>query len=130
MAADTLSEPNSKRSIKGQGMLKLAVSAGALAIGGGLAAALAHADEYNYLSELDHAGVYYASIDDVIDVGKEACRSIRIGNSVDATLSMVSRAGYTPMDTVFIVGTAVYTICRDMQPPVVAWARAHGVNIG
>ena len=111
-------------------VLKLGMTAMVIAVGGTISLVpQAHADEYDYVGALDHAGVYYSSINDVIDLGKAACRSLRMGNSVDSTLSMVSQAGYPPMDTALIVGAATYNMCRDVQPPVLAWARAHGANV-
>ena len=89
------------------------------------AAAPGHADQNDYISMLDKSGVNYASTSHVIDLGNAACRSLRMGNTVDQTLGQVQGAGYPAVDSGIIVSAATYTMCRDQNQQVLAWARAH-----
>lgn len=65
----------------GANLLPLAQSREEHARGGGIAAVVAlcgsvllagpaHADQYDFISDLDNSGVYYGSIVDMIDIGK------------------------------------------------------------
>ena len=38
--------------------------------------------------------------------------------------------GYPIMDSGIIVAAATYNMCRDQNPQVLAWARAHGAGSG
>lgn len=40
----------------------------------------AHADQYDFLIELDNAGVWYPSSVDMVDIGKEVCHELRHGS--------------------------------------------------
>ena len=61
-----------------------------LALIGLIDAAPAHADHYDFVADLDNNGVFYASITDVIDQGKLACRLMRSGAGVPAALSFLA----------------------------------------
>lgn len=39
----------------------------------------ARADQYDFITELDNAGVWYSSMIDMIDIGKELCHELRHG---------------------------------------------------
>jgi Protein of unknown function (DUF732) len=56
------------------------VIAGVLAVCGAVAlSGPAHADQYDFISALDSAGVSYESMLDMIDIGKELCHDLRSG---------------------------------------------------
>ena len=56
------------------------VIAGVLAMCGAVALSVpAHADQYDFISALDNAGVSYESITDMIDIGKALCHDLRSG---------------------------------------------------
>jgi hypothetical protein len=76
------------------------------------------------VSALDNSGVYYASISDVIDLGKLACSNLRNTGSVPRALGMVQQAGYGAYESGIIVGAAANQMCPDVAPLVSSWARA------
>lgn len=92
-----------------------------LALIGLIAAAQAHADQYDFVADLDSNGVFYSSILDVIDQGKMACRLMRSGAGVPAALNFVSRGGYSDFETGIIVADASIYMCPDTQPVVRAF---------
>ena len=69
------------------------VIGGLLAICGAVAVALsgpAHADQYDFISQLDNAGVSYKSTIDMIDIGKQLCHDLRNGVAPPAVLGSCS----------------------------------------
>lgn len=97
-----------------------------LALIGLIAAAPAHADQYDFVADLDNNGVFYASITDVIDQGKLACRLMRSGAGVPAALNFVARGGYSDYETGIIVAAASLNMCPDTQPVVRAFLHPAG----
>ncbi|MDH6194442.1 hypothetical protein M2272_001071 [Mycobacterium frederiksbergense] len=91
-------------------------------------AAPAHADQYDFVAQLDNRGVYYASITDVIDAGKMACRMLRGGTGVPAALDYVASDGYTRYETVIVVVAAAQNMCPDVMPVLTAYANAGPVT--
>ncbi|MDV3130187.1 DUF732 domain-containing protein [Mycobacterium sp. 21AC1] len=81
-------------------------------------AAPARADQYDFVAMLDNEGVYYASITDVIDSGKMACRLMRGGAGVPAALNYVAGGGYADYETAIIVTAAATAMCPDVMPVV------------
>lgn len=84
-------------------------------------AAPAHADQYDFVSMLDNEGVFYSSITDVIDQGKMACRLLRSGAGMPATLDYVAGGGYAPYETAVVVASAAMNMCPDVLPTVRAF---------
>ena len=78
----------------------------------------AHADQYDFVSDLDNKGVYYSSITGVVDAGKLTCRLLRSGGGVPATMAFLARAGYATYESATIVVAAVNDMCPDAQPVV------------
>ncbi|MGV0814914.1 DUF732 domain-containing protein [Mycolicibacterium boenickei] len=88
-------------------------------------AAPAHADQYDFVAQIDSEGVYYSSIIDVIDQGKMACRLLRGGAGVPAALNYVARGGYADYETAIIVVAAAQNMCPDVMPILAAYANAN-----
>ncbi|MCV7281693.1 DUF732 domain-containing protein [Mycolicibacterium flavescens] len=103
------------------------VIAGALAVCGAVAlAGPAAADEYDFISQLDGMGVYYSSMLDMIDIGKELCHELRFGVPPPAVLGKLNNSGFAPAESAIVLLSAVNTMCLDAKPAVVEWAREIG----
>lgn len=103
------------------------VIAGVLATCGALAlSGPARADQYDFVSELDNSGVSYASITDMIGIGKELCHDLRNDVSPSLVLGKLRRTGFAPTEAAIILTAAVSNLCPDTKPLVVAWARDNG----
>jgi len=89
------------------------------------AAIPANADQYSFVSMLDNNGVYYTSIMDMIDTGKQVCRIVRTGYSagpVTAANYMLMGQGFaSTMDRSVIIQSAAANMCPDIWPEI----RAH-----
>ena len=89
----------------------------------------AHADQYDFISQLDNSGVSYQSmIDmiDMIDIGKQLCHDLRNGATPPAVLSKLQRTGFAPAESAIILMSAVNNMCPDTKAGVVGWARDNG----
>ncbi|GAT08480.1 DUF732 domain-containing protein [Mycolicibacterium novocastrense] len=103
------------------------VIAGALAVCGSvLSSTPAHADQYDFIAQLDNMGVYYSSMVDMIDIGKELCHELRFGAPPPAVLGKLQRTGFAPAESAIVLLSAVNTMCLDAKPAVVEWAREIG----
>ena len=103
------------------------VIAGLLATIGAVALSRpAHADKYDFISELDNAGVSYQSMIDMIDIGKELCHDLRNGVAPPAVLGKLQRTGFAPTESAIILVSAVNNMCPDTKAEVVGWARGNG----
>ena len=86
------------------------------------AAVPANADQYDYVSTLDNNGVYYSSIIDMIDLGKQVCsvgrRAPATGPGMIAPLvSLISRSGYSSSEEAWLILTsAADNMCPDIIP--------------
>lgn len=101
--------------------------AGALAVCGAVAlSSPAAADEYDFIGQLDGMGVYYSSVVDMIDIGKELCHELRFGVPPPAVLGKLHRTGFAPAESAIVLLSAVNTMCLDAKPAVVEWARDIG----
>lgn len=101
--------------------------ASVLAVCGAVAfAAPAQADEYDFIAQLDGMGVYYTSLLDMIDIGKELCHELRFGVAPPAVLGKLQRTGFAPAEAAIVLLAAVDTMCLDAKPAVVEWARGIG----
>lgn len=84
-----------------------AVIAGVLATCGALAlSGPARADQYDFISELDNSGVSYASITDMISIGKELCHDLRNEVSPSLVLGKLRRTGFAPTEAAIILTAA------------------------
>lgn len=99
-----------------------------LALMGLIASAPAHADQYDFVADLDGNGVFYSSVLDVIDQGKLACRLMRSGAGVPAALNYVARGGYSDYETGIVVAAASFNMCPDTQPVVRAFLHPAGAG--
>jgi hypothetical protein len=92
------------------------------------AAIPANADQFDFVSMLDDNGVYYSSIMDVIDSGKQVCRIVRTygtPQSVDVAVMMLSQQGYgSSMDRAVIIGAAANSMCPDITPQILVHNQA------
>jgi hypothetical protein len=115
--------------IWGEIMRGRGVIGGLLAICGAVAVALsgpAHADQYDFISQLDNAGVSYKSTNDMIDIGKQLCHDLRNGVTPPAVLGKLQRTGFASAESAIILVSAVNNMCPDTKAAVVAWARGNG----
>lgn len=86
----------------------------------------ARADQYDFISELDNSGVSYASIADMINIGKELCHDLCSEVSPSVVLGKLRRTGFAPAESAIILTSAVNSMCPDTRSLVVAWARGNG----
>ena len=76
---------------------------------------LAHADQTDFVLQLDNEGVAYGKIDDVKNDGKIACTSLR-GNDPISHVIQGLRPFYDQVTSTLIVKAAVQNLCPDMLP--------------
>lgn len=93
-----------------------------------LLAGPANADQYDFISDLDNSGVYYGSIVDMIDIGKELCHELRHGVSPSLVIGKLANTGFAPGEAAIVLMSAVNNMCLDVKPDVVAWARGLGYS--
>jgi hypothetical protein len=86
----------------------------------------AHADQYDFISQLDNSGVSHKSMIDMIDIGKQLCHELRAGVTPPAVLGKLQRAGFAPAESAIILMSAVNNMCPDTKAGVVGWARDNG----
>jgi hypothetical protein len=67
-----------------------------------------HADDLDFVMQLDDNGVYYDSISDIIDTGKLVCRSLRSGGN-----GLTAVSGYNAAEARIIVQAARTNMCPD-----------------
>lgn len=85
-------------------------------------AAPASADQYDYVSALDNNGIYYSSISDVIDLGKQLCSVGRSAPTNGVTigpmwLGLLKNAGYfSDAEASIIITAATHYMCPDIKP--------------
>lgn len=87
-------------------------------------AAPAHADQWEYVTELDNHGVYYSNINDVIDTGKRVCSDLRQFHDANRGLMVGKLSGYPPKDAGFIMISATMHMCQDEYSEVHDWIYA------
>lgn len=73
----------------------------------------AHADQYDFIAEIDSKGVYYQDILGMINDGKGVCRMLRGGASVDAVWDQIVRVGYADGEAPIIIPAAARHMCPD-----------------
>ena len=86
----------------------------------------AHADQDDFISQLDNSGVSYQSTIDMIDVGKQLYHDQRNGATPPAVLGKLQRTGFAPAESAIILMSAVNNMCPDTKAGVVGWARDNG----
>jgi hypothetical protein len=86
----------------------------------------AHADQYDFITQLDNMGVSYESMTDMIDVGKELCHDLRSGALPPVVLGKLQKTGFAPAESAIILVAAVNNMCSDTKAVVVEWARDNG----
>ncbi len=86
----------------------------------------ARADQYDFITELDNAGVWYSSMIDMIDIGKELCHELRHGVAPPLVLGKLANTGFAPAESAIVLMSAVDHLCLDAKPVVVDWARDQG----
>ena len=98
-----------------------------LAVCGAVAfAAPARADEYDFISQLDSTGVYYESMLDMIDIGKELCHDLRGGVAPPVVLGKLQNSGFAAAESGIVLMSAVNNMCPDAKAAVAGWARGNG----
>jgi hypothetical protein len=103
------------------------VIAGVLAVCGAVAlSGPAHADQYDFITQLDNMGVSYESMLDMIDIGKELCHDLRTGATPPVVLGKLQKTGFAPAESTIILIAAVNNMCSDTKATVVGWARDNG----
>ena len=86
----------------------------------------AHADEYDFIGQLDSTGVYYESILDMID--KELCHDLRGGAAPPEVLGKLQNTGFAVAESAIVLMSAVNNMCPDTKATVVGWARDNGYS--
>jgi Protein of unknown function (DUF732) len=86
----------------------------------------AHADQYDFISQLDNSGVSYQSMIDMIEIGKQLCHDLRNGATPPAVLGKLQRTGFAPAESAIVLMSAVNNMCPDTKAEVVGWARDNG----
>lgn len=77
----------------------------------------ASADDLDFISDLDKNGIYYANINDMINVGKLACHDMRSHMNGPVIANQVSNAGgWTQQETIIIMTAAANHMCPDVWP--------------
>ena len=113
--------------IWGEIMRGRGVIGGLLAICGAVAlSGPAHADQYDFISQLDNSGVSYQSMIDMIDIGKQLCHDLRNGVTPPAVLGKLQRTRFARAESAIILVSAVNNMCPDTKAGVVGWARGNG----
>ena len=75
--------------MRGRGVIAAVLAAcGAVAL-----AVPAHADQYDFIMQLDNMGVSYESMIDMIDIGKELCHDLRSGATPPLVLGKLQNDG-------------------------------------
>ncbi|RDH76909.1 DUF732 domain-containing protein [Mycolicibacterium moriokaense] len=98
-----------------------------LAVCGAVALSVpAQADEFDFIGELDSTGVYYESISDMIDIGKELCHDLRVGTAPPVVLGKLQNSGFAAAESAIVLMSAVNNMCPDAKAAVVGWARGNG----
>jgi hypothetical protein len=88
----------------------------------------AQADEYDFISQLDSTGVYYESMLDMIDIGKELCHDLRGGVTPPVVLGKLQNTGFAAAESAIVLMSAVNNMCSDAKAAVVGWARDNGYS--
>ena len=106
-------------------MKRLIMSAATIVAATGLAAP-ANADQYDFISAVDNAGVTYVngSISDMMDLGKSVCHALRIGSSPETVSARLGQIGYAGFEQGTIMGAAANGMCPDTWPVLSAWANS------
>jgi Protein of unknown function (DUF732) len=108
--------------MRGRGGIAVVLAVcGAVALSGS-----AHADEYDFVGVLDSSGVYYESIVDMIDIGKELCHDLRSGVAPPMVLGKLQNTGFAGAESAIVLMSAVNNMCPDTKAAVVGWARDNG----
>jgi hypothetical protein len=116
------SQRESRGIMRGRGVI-----AGALAVCGAVALpGPARADQFDFVMQLDNMGVSYASIIDMIDIGKAVCHELRSGSAPPVVLGKLQATGFAASESAIILVSAVNNMCVDTKPAVVGWARDNG----
>ena len=98
-----------------------------LAVCGAVALSVpAQADEFDFVSQLDSAGVYYESIIDMIDIGKQVCHELRSDVTPPVVPGKLQNSGFAAAESAIVLMAAVDNMWPDTKAPVVEWARANG----
>jgi hypothetical protein len=83
----------------------------------GLIAAPAHADQYDFISELDSKGVYYRDIIGMMDLGKQTCFNLRTATPLGEILKyLVNQQGFAGYEAATIVAAAATNMCPGTIP--------------
>ena len=106
-------------------MIKIGLGMGLAAIAAVGFAGPARADQYDFISELDSAGVRYGSISDMIAIGKAVCHDLRLGLPVQTPLSKLDNTGFAPYESGVIVAAASFNMCPDQRAAVIDYANSH-----
>ena|ERR1700737_1060231 len=76
---------------------------------------LAHADQTDFLLQLDNEGVFYKNASDMENDGKIACTELRENDPVSQVIKGL-RPFYDEVTSTLIVKAAAQNLCPDMLP--------------
>ena len=83
--------------------------------------AQASADQFDYVADLDANGIYYTSITEVIDLGKEVCMRVRNGFGPILAMMMIYGEGFnSAQEQGVILTSAANNMCPDIWPALKA----------
>ena len=106
-------------------MKRLIVCAAAMGAAVGIAAP-ANADQYDFISAVDDAGVVYVngSITDMMSLGSAVCHDLRIGTPPPTVAAKLGNLGYAGYEAGTIMGAAANGMCPDTWPALSSWAHS------
>ncbi|HEY7053352.1 MAG TPA: DUF732 domain-containing protein [Mycobacterium sp.] len=105
-------------------MIRNLLTCGVLAVAAIGFATPANADQYDFISRIENAGVSYTSITGMLSLGRAVCHDLRIGNSPGWIAVNIEGNGWAPYEAGTIMGAAADTMCPDTWPTLLAWARS------
>jgi len=85
----------------------------------------AHADQYDFISQLDNSGVSYPSMVEMITIG-QLCHDLRSGVAPPSVLGKLQRTGFAAAESALVLLSAANNMCPDTKADVVGWARGNG----
>ena len=87
------------------------------------ATAPAHADQYDFVGQLDAQGIYYRDITGVINDGKLVCSELRGSGTAPQVIGQLqSEGGFPGQSAAMVLYDAAQTMCPDVIPKLQAEA--------
>ena len=84
------------------------------------------ADEFDFVSALNNAGVAYSSITDIVKVGRAICHDLSVSVAPPGVLAKLRDIGFGAYESRAILLAAIDTLYDHRNPTVISWMRANG----